>query len=373
MSINELSKKLWTLAENILPFTFYRYLIFLRNKMKWGEKEWPYREEYFLKYRPFSKKKYYIARFEYPAYAYFAAAQHYVFVAEYARYNGMRPLMLLQVREDLRDRNLFGDNEWEVVFSQKKVSTILQQNATIMVSGADPYRLACLSKTCLDINKNPVDLSLHAKEDDWRSYYKNIHRYVKKYWKFNQYVMNETREEYDELFQHGNRILGVALRENFSEEFHMQIKNIDAKKTYQRHPLGPNVDEILDIVEDCLKKWNCDKIFVASVYNDSIKKFKVRFPGKVICCDRVRMTMSEAITEVNSRKRFIDSSLKSNHELRARNRSVGREYAIETLLLSKCSYFIGAKSGQTITALSLNGGRYKDIKILEDKNHIERY
>ncbi|HBI63205.1 MAG TPA: hypothetical protein DDY31_18695 [Lachnospiraceae bacterium] len=52
---------------------------------------------------------------------------------------------------------------------------------------------------------------------------------------------------------------------------------------------------------------------------------------------------------------------------------IQRKYVEEVFCLSECDYFIGAKSSGTIAALSLNGGKYKDIYILPDKNKIARY
>lgn len=373
MNRDKLLQKIWTLAEKVLPFTFYRYLIFLRNKREWKGGERSYREEYFYKFCPFSKEKYYIIRLEYPVYAHFAAAQNYIFVAEYARHKGIQPIIALQIKKELKEKNLSGENEWEIVFSQPKIKDILQRNATILVSEVDPCWRLYLSETCLDVNKKPDDRRVHAKENDWKNYYGNVHRYVKKYWKFNKDIMNETKKKYAELFQHGNCVLGVALREAFSEEFNMQIKNSEAVKVYRRHPLGPNVDEILDIVDEYLEKWSCDKIFIASEFSDSIKKFEARFLNKIIYCERVRGTMSEVIAGVNSRKKFINNSWGNDQEYKDNMRCTAKEYTQETVLLSKCAYLIGAKSGQTIAALAMNGGRYKDIKVLEDKNHIERY
>lgn len=83
--------------------------------------------------------------------------------------------------------------------------------------------------------------------------------------------------------------------------------------------------------------------------------------------------MSESINEVNSRKKVFDIASRKSRVYREYHVKLQREYAQETLMLSKCDYFIGAVSAQSAMALSINGGRYKDIKVLEDRNHIERY
>lgn len=373
--IDKLKQELITLPEKILPFVLYRYIVFLCKKIKFIGKEWPYTEEFFLKWHPFSRKKYYVIRWEYQTSAHFSAARNYLAVAENVKYKGMQPLIVLQWRSDIKKRDLCLENEWENIFRQKKMQDVLNERATILVSKlyvtADVIMKT--SKFASDINGDSADYTIHATETNWRSYYKNVHKYVRRYWLFKQSILAETQKSYTQMFRPEENVLGVALREVFSEEYNDLVKNRDAKKRYRAHPLGPNVNEILDIVEACLEKWNCDKIFVASRFSDSIEKFEKRFPGKIICCERERQSMVDVAEELNSRQKFIEESMGEDVEFRNRSHRIAKEYVQETLLLSKCSYLIGAKSGQTIAALALNGGRYKDVKVLEDKHHISRY
>lgn len=371
--IEELKKKMLTLPEKILPYTFYRYLISLWKRIKRKGKERSYQEEYFLKYCPFSKKRYYIVRLEYGTYGIFAAATKYIFAAERVRHKGMQPVIALQWMSDLGNGNLCGENMWELVFRQRGMQDILNRNAAILVSDVNACEILNMPDAGIAINEDPLDVSIHAKEENWREYYRRANKYVKKYWKFNRYILRETNKNSGELFCDGENVMGVALRENFSEEFYAQLKSMDARKIYRQHPLGPNISEILEIVEKCVIEWKCNKIFVASVYSDSITKFEERFPGKVVCFERERMTVAEAIEEKNSSRKMIASSLEGNQNYKNKVYNVAKEYAVETMLLSKCTYLIGAKSGQTSAALALNGGQYRDIKILEDKNHISRY
>lgn len=373
--MNSLKQKFLNLFKELLPYTWYRYIVFLCKRIKFMGKEWPYTEEYFEKWRPFSRKKYYIVRLEYPVYAHFSAAKNYFPVAENAKDKGMRPFLLLQWQSDMKKKNLCEKNEWELLFRQKSMKEILDENATILVSrvNVDAYEIMRESKTFKEINGDPTDYTIHATEVEWKNYYRNVHRYTRQYWKFNRNILVEAHKKYVELFQSEGNILGVALRENFSEEFNALIKNRDAKRTYRLHPLGPSLNEILDMVEEYLEMWGCDKIFIASIYSDSIEKFEDRFPGRVIFCERERLKMMDVIEGINARRKYIDESLGENIVYRNQQHRIAKGYAQETILLSKCTYLIGAKSGQAIAALTLNGGRYNDIKILEDKNHIKTY
>lgn len=110
-----------------------------------------------------------------------------------------------------------------------------------------------------------------------------------------------------------------------------------------------------------LERWNCDKIFAASVCGDSIKKYGERLLGKVVYLQRERKTIAESIEEIDSRNKFIDKSfVRDDREYRDKVRKVTKEYPQE-MILFKCTYLIGAKSGQTIATFSLNSDRYKDI------------
>lgn len=277
MSIVELANKAGALLESVLPYTFYRYLVFIWRKIKWCGEEWPYWEEFFLKYRPFSKKTYCIIRIEYPIHSLFTAAKRYIFAAEYVRSKGMYPIMDLEWDVGFK-RGILKENIWEEVFYQKKSRDILNENATIIVckvsEGAGWYS----SMTCMDINGNLSDPNIHAKEEGWRNYYNNINKYIKKYMKFNQKLVREVEDSCTELFRDGEVVLGVAMRETFSREFYSQLNSSEARKLYAWHPCGPNVDEVMHLVEECMTKWNCNRIFWERYMQTPLSDFKNVFP-----------------------------------------------------------------------------------------------
>ena len=48
-------------------------------------------------------------------------------------------------------------------------------------------------------------------------------------------------------------------------------------------------------------------------------------------------------------------------------------YLKEIIALSQCNYFIGGASSGAAIALTMNGGEYEDIYLLEDIRKINRY
>lgn len=133
------------------------------------------------------------------------------------------PLMILQYQSELKNRNLCGENIWEIVFRQKKIQDIKNRNAIILVSKVEPFGEMYLSRTCIDINNDLTDKYIHAKEENWRSYYKNAFKYAKKYWGFERHIIYESNKIFSDMFKNSGNILGVALRENFSNEYYKSI------------------------------------------------------------------------------------------------------------------------------------------------------
>lgn len=360
-----MKEHIFKLLEEILPYIIFKYIRTLYWRITTRGKTNKWQTGYVYKWNLFAKKKYFIVRFPRGYYDLFAAARAYIFIAEYAESKGMYPLIDIEDKADFEKGILGQDNMWELVFEQENIQEILKENVTILVSGIDEMEMY-LPETCSDINHDPSDWHIHAKGSNWREYYRNIHKYVEKYWIINAITREENNEL--EMFFKEEKILGVSLREDFSEEYFVLLKSDELKEVFRHHPLGPNVNEIMEIVKEYLEQWHCTKIFLATLYKDSISRFEEQFPGQIIYIKRERFIMAEAVKLAE--KIWIGDI---DDTQRKRDNVRKKEYAKETILLSRCSHFIGAKSGGTIAALMLNGGEYEDIRILEDKRHVESY
>lgn len=239
-----------------------------------------------------------------------------------------------------------------------------------MVSAFDRKNIF-LPETCIDINNCPTDYYIHTIEENWKNYYKGVNKYIQKYWGFREEFLYDLELKWKEICGDEKNILGISLREVFSKEFFLQLESDEARAVYKEHPLGPDIGEIIEIVEDYLENWKCGKIFLATVFKESIEIFEKRFPGRIVYLDRIRDTMQEKIARLS--KTWKEKASGKINKTYDQIDKINYQYTQETVLLSKCTYLIGAKSGATIAALAMNGGRYKDIKILEDKRNITRY
>jgi hypothetical protein len=84
------------------------------------------------------------------------------------------------------------------------------------------------------------------------------------------------------------KILGVFLREAFS-----MPENVVKGSKYEQHPHCPGVDEMIPIIKECMRSWNCTHVFVASRYQDSIEKPIKYFGDKLLYITRERILLRE--------------------------------------------------------------------------------
>ncbi len=367
--MDQVKERLFKILEMLLPYTLYMYIRALYCRITTKDKTKLYCNAYFYKYRPFSRKKYYIIRFPQPAYALFAAGRGYIFAAEYAKSKGMIPLIDIEYEDDFEKGILGKKNLWDGFFCQKSIKDILKEDATILVSAFDRKNIF-LEETCIDINNCSTDYNVHAVEKDWKGYYKKVNKYIQKYWKFREEFIDDSEQKWKRICGYEENVIGVSLREDFTSEFYSLLSD-EAKEVYKRHPQGPDMNEIIELVVEYLEKWTCRKIFLATVFKESVDIFEKRFPGQVVYLERIRDTIEEKVAKVN--KTWKEKASGKINKTYDQIDKINYQYTQETVLLSKCTYLIGAKSGATIAALAMNGGRYKDIKILEDKRNITRY
>lgn len=137
--------------------------------------------------------------------------------------------------------------------------------------------------------------------------------------------------------------------------------------------MNPGIQEVLTIVKEYMSKWKCNKIFLSTVYRESIEIFKHEFGDDLLYLERRRASFEDVLTQPDgwsmSEKEICEYAASKVED----TKQIAIEYVEEVLGLSECDYLIAATSSGSIAALSLNGGKYKDIYILPDKNRVIRY
>ena len=135
----------------------------------------------------------------------------------------------------------------------------------------------------------------------------------------------------EKLFAPTDRVLGVNLRGT----------DYVVKKP-KNHPIPPSMSLAKNTVAEKLKEWNCNKIFLATEDKTIVQEFKTTFGDLCVTIDReyIEYDPKTWITE-NLIDRENDVYLQ------------GKDYLIETYLLSMCNSFVAAKSNSVACLMFL--------------------
>ena len=369
-----IERRIDSLLKKCLPYEWYQVINIKYTHMTNKDKELSYKLPYFYS-RKRSKEKYCIFRFARVNYALFSVANCYVFAYEWAVSKGYIPLVDLEHEYCFKAGRMDEENMWVLVFEQPISVREALKKDWVLVKGIERQD-EWLASTCMDINGEEDNHRIHIVTDNWREYYAKVNGYISKSWRFRQELLEDFEREYGTLFQTGS-VLGVALREEFSVDAEKlrESANVSAEtvRVYRKHPKTLGVMDVIKLVREYSDSHNCSRIFLSTMYEESLKAFVEAFGQRVVWVERERQSMN--INKFADFERNIEEQYyyaKATYsQVQVKEASI--TYVKEVLGLSRCDYLIGAPSGGTIAALSLNGGKYKDVYILSDLNKSKNY
>lgn len=366
MSVRQnVEKYVLKLAGKVLsPTTFDRLLIERRRRLNNVKGYYP--EAVFIS-KENSETKYCVVRYTAPTFALMAAGIQYVFCYHQLRERGYIPLIDIEYAYSYKQGKLGENNIWDLCFEQPITVKEAVQKPYVLATG-NLFSYSDDSKVCQDINGDKEDHFIHVRKENFREYYSKAKKYIEPIWKIKPELVTEFEEKVWNKVK-GSRVLGIFLRENFTKD--VCFDNEADRKVFSNHPLLPGVRETIEIIKTQLRDWKYDLIFLSTIYEDSLQIFKEEFGDIVIYAERQRMKINEK-KPANfgmSEKELYEISL----ERRNANEEITKMYLEEIVALSKCDYLIGGASSGMAAALTLNGGEYEDIYILEDVRKIQRY
>lgn len=181
-------------------------------------------------------------------------------------------------------------------------------------------------------------------------------------------LRRELRIEYDfcfnELFR-GKRVLGVCLREEFRELREAKIVR------YEEHPNEPKIKECINIAAKKMIEFNCEYVYITTIYEDTVEAFGKAFSSKLLYIKRSRgRSESEKakrrLFEVCGSEEITEKMLKDYcDEMGESRKKMQINYIKEIYGLSKCTALVGTPSGGMKTALIWNGGSYENVALLD--------
>lgn len=364
-------KQLFKLLLNYLPLevTNFIYRISLRRIHRdKNAKEL----SYYVSKKKNTKEKYVVLRFANTKSGIFAIMRKLVFTMDYWEKRHFIPVVDFEYKDYFTNGMLGEHNIWDQCFKQtKSVKEVLNAEYVFV---EDLSRQRAMLKTCMDINGNcnsdTCDI-VELKKSGWREYYKKVNQYLMKWLVKSDAVENILVREFYPKKTNQETILGVMMREEFSKEAY-QLMPEGRKKIMDKHPRVPDIDETIEIVDQYIKRYDINKIFLSTLHTDTIEKFQNRFGDKVFFVERARTSMD--IYKINQ---FELSNSEAREEMKNdwgdTETEIPVKYVSEIYALAECDYLLGAPSGGMVGALMINGGKYKDIEILEDFNRSKYY
>lgn len=245
---------------------------------------------------------------------------------EYALHQGYIPVVDMRGSRNpyLEDGKEQTENWWDLYFEQPAGHSL-----------EEAYRSGRIERA-VEENRSKVPYGGNAfsyKRSRW-----HWSAYYREFFKPNETVQHYFEKEYEELMHSdGRKVLGVLVR---GTDY----------KTAAGHPIMPDVDEVVEAVKKCMKRY--DRIYLATDEYVNVERFEAEFPGRVLVNQRMyydgKNVEGRSINEIRF-ERENDKYL------------CGLEYLSSILLLSQCGGLVGGLCGGTVAAIYINDYRYRDL------------
>lgn len=227
--------------------------------------------------------------------------------------------------------NEAGDNIWEQFFEQPC------PNWEEMAADRDT---TVLDKKEVMVFPGFQEIFSGARVALWRNLYQSFVRFCPP---VQEYIDGEVRG----LLEEGRRVLGVLCRGTD----YIQLRPTG-------HPVQPDLEEILDMAERKLGELSCDFIYLATEEGRIDRRFRERFPDKILVNRRVyydEIFQKEQLTWIKDVHfdREDDDYWK------------GVEYLSSLVILSKCHAIVAGNCGGSQAAVFMNDGTYEDVHIYD--------
>lgn len=316
----------------ILP----KYRDSVRQKKHFGEKN--------------PDKTFYLIRIESTRFGLFAVVSYVLDHIQYAQSRGYIPIVDLknyvvsgiQNKENEHKKNAWeefykpGEYSLEEVYESKNVilcNTLIEPNCSYLLSG---YELPKKEKIAY------------------------IQPYIERYLQLNGELENRLETEYSRMLVGRGKVLGIALRREFSLLHDCNASNASY------HPNQLALEAMVEVANKYKRLWECDSIFICTDDRGALEYLKSKLGDVGIALDRTMHHYCEGEESLlDNPKRFLCEYELSENDEPLNNGDASKAYLIETYLLSKCDCLLGGMAGNVRMALLLNNNKYEHVEIME--------
>lgn len=243
----------------------------------------------------------------------------------------------------LQDEDKFGtENPWEYYYKQPVVDISLEE----------VYQSKCVLDAWYWRKKVKILkwVTMFPTDEKTLQYWNNI---ITSYIRLNDDLEERIALERDRIFKSDNKVLGVGVRAG------LRAGAMRSEELYNGHPKQPTCEELMDIVEEKMRLWGCDCIFLSCDDREYFNKFLLRWGEKCYYVERERMRYFEDDEPIlDEKKRLIEFE---NSTVREKN----EKYIIETYLLAECNCCYSCHGGATTFAYFLNNGKYEHVEVYD--------
>ena len=232
------------------------------------------------------------------------------------------------------DDNIDGnENSWEFFFTQPTEYSLdeVYKSKNVILSG-------------LDIQWYKSEL-FENKFDNYTL--ESLHKFLFNQIDFNETVKKFVNDEIDNLKMDCSRTLGLYLR---GTDY--------TKLKPSGHPIQPTVKQAVDVVDEFIKKYAVDKIFLVTEDGDIYKKVREKYKSKCI------IVSYDSFIEGYNGKKFLSHD-KCIESLSTSPYQRGMNYLIKLLILSNCAYFVGGDTMGSWATMIFAGNRYKEKYVFD--------
>ena len=283
----------------------------------------------------------------------------------------MIPVVDFEWEHYLEEDVIGHDNVWEYVFKPNaSLYELLNNSKDNILVGAIGRKYAN-RKVKRKYGLESPDIKFICGRD-WREYYRKLNAACTKWLRIQDEVHCRYKETFSKLFRPEMKIMGVALREEFSID--AEENGIDSLKI---HPHHLTVDRLIPIIKKYQERWGCSHIFVTTYFEDSIACLKRVFGDALLYTDRrrvpfaayteIRQWVAQKFEKTDDRKEFVKWLFSGDQKAvcyQTYDRDTVVEYMEEVYGLSLCDCMLCSYSSGALIGAILNGGNYEHLQVL---------
>ena len=192
---------------------------------------------------------------------------------------------------------------------------------------------------------------LREDSEEGQAWFNEWHAMDHKYMKLQPKLEMQFSEEFLSLI--GDfRTIGVEIREGYSILHKLNYELID------NHPAQPEMEQFIEDIRTCMRRWNCDRVFVSTESQQTIERLQEAFGEKLIFTERKRKNYA-----LDTPAALREEELRYYKQLS--REQVNIDYLKEIYMLSRCTCLLAGRSNSVLAAALWNGGQYEHYSIYD--------